>query len=114
MRIVAGRDEPTWWQIAREMREDFGATAAQIAESVGKHLSTVESFFSRDATKTAEPDDRLTDAQFIEKHVYRVPRKIDMGPVAEAAIAAVEARRKEREELSRPMSEFEIMFAMAA
>ena len=98
MRIVAGRDEPTWWQVAREMREDFGATARQIADHVGRHFSTVESFFSRDATATAEADDRLTDAQFIEKHVYRVPRKIDMGPVASAAIAAVERRRKDREE----------------
>lgn len=36
------------------------------------------------------------DAPFVEPHVYRQVRRIDMGPVVEAALAAVYERRWRR------------------
>jgi hypothetical protein len=45
------------------------------------------------AIDDSEEDGRLRDELFIEPHVYRKPRKIDMGPVCRAAYAAVAERR---------------------
>lgn len=40
-----------------------------------------------------EPFGRYRDSSFVHTHVYRVPRKIDMGPVVAAALEAVYERR---------------------
>lgn len=45
------------------------------------------------AIDEGEGDSRLRDELFIEPHVYRKPRRIDMGPVCAAAYAAVAERR---------------------
>ena len=45
------------------------------------------------AIDDGEGDSRLRDELFIEPHVYRKPRKLDMGPVCRAAYAAVAKRR---------------------
>ena len=60
------------------------------------------------AIDDGEGDSRLCDELFIEPHVYRKPRTIDMGPVCAAAYAAIAQRQalgeltETRWRLSRP------------
>lgn len=114
MKVATARPEPKWFQIARSMREDLGSSAKQIAEYVGRHVSSVESFFSRDGSYSPSVDDAMSDAQFITPHVYRTIRKIDMGPVATAAKAAVAARQKARAVAAQMMTDDELMDWLAA
>jgi hypothetical protein len=99
--------EPEWRQKAREMRASQ-ANWDEIAEACGKSVPTVQQFMSRDGGFKIETDgssidskpfdmDVLSDENFIEKHVYRTIRKIDMGPVATKALADMNDRRKLRE-----------------
>lgn len=116
MKVATARPEPKWFQIARSMREDLGSSAKQIAEYVGRHVTSVESFFSRDGSYSPSVDDTMSDAQFITPHVYRTIRKIDMGPIATAAKAAVASRQKERIEAALAMwpTEDELMEWLAS
>ena len=82
----------TWREEARRLKGT--ATCSQIAERLGVHPGTVSKFFEQDrGDKPIDLTGRLGDAAFIEPHVYRTPRRIDMGPIVTAAWSAVEARR---------------------
>ena len=82
----------TWREEARRLKGT--ATCSQIAERLGVHPGTVSKFFEQDrGDKPIDLTGRLSDTAFIEPHVYRTPRRIDMGPIVTAAWSAVEARR---------------------
>ena len=86
------------------MRE-AGKSAREIGAEVGLTrdavLGKIHRFMTRDAPKRKvvalrtnnETFGRYRDEVFVEKFTYRTPRKIDMGPIVRAALAAIEARR---------------------
>lgn len=87
--------KPGSWRIeARKLRGKM--RQLDIALLLGVHRKTVQRFFESDIGENeiviAGGNTTWPDSAFTRPHVYRTPRKLDMGPIVAAARAALEAR----------------------
>lgn len=89
---------------AATMKAD-GKSSAQIAAALGVSRNAVLGKFYRRKARSkpkTEPSmlrtnnerwGRYSDEALMRPHVYRTPRKLDMGPIVMAALGAVQRRR---------------------
>lgn len=85
-----------WRAEARKLRE-AGMNNGQISRAVGIKLRTIRRFFDMDRgdnpIRMEGRNESWPDDLFIEPHIYRVPKRLDMGPIVAAAMAALADRR---------------------
>ena len=85
------RNPSAWRKEAAKLRSTM--SVEQIAEKLDVSACDVRNYFDKCRESTIDLRCWSGTSAFVKPHVYRVPKKIDMGPVVAAARAAVEARR---------------------
>jgi hypothetical protein len=86
----------TWRSDARKLRAR-GMNNGQISRALSVNLGTIRRFFDMDLGENqivmTGGSTGYPDSVFVRPHVYRTPRRIEMGPIVAAALAALEARQ---------------------